>query len=124
MRIDSILKIVLTFMLILSCSDKSSNKIQNELCAVRSNISLIPPSPITKQILLDIRGGIWNDLEEDERFEISVYVDNVDDQEFESEGEDEKEGIEEQEAKLSNLYNITSSDREIIYIDLPYKSVC
>lgn len=79
MRIDSILKIVLTFMLILSCSDKSSNKIQNELCAVRSNISLIPPSPITKQILLDIRGGIWNNLEEDERFEISVYVDNVDD---------------------------------------------
>ena len=48
----------------------------------------------------------------------------MDDQEFESEGEDEKEGIEEQEAKLSNLYNITSSDREIIYVDLPYKSVC
>lgn len=39
------------------------------------------------------------------------------------EEEDEKDGIDEQEAKLSNLYNITSSDREIIYVDLPYKSL-
>ncbi len=49
----------------------------NTLAAPKPNISLtlIPPSPVTDQIKLDIRGAVWNHTEEMYKYDIAVYLD-------------------------------------------------
>ena len=44
----------------------------------RASLTLIPPSPITKNVKLDIRGAVWNNSPADKKYKISVYVDNID----------------------------------------------
>ena len=94
----------------------------------RTKMNEIKQDMILTDLVEKIKSGVYtfrfNQSQNLDSAEVKENVESVDDQEFEGEGEDEKEGIEEQEAKLSNLYNITSSDREIIYVDLPYKSIC
>lgn len=41
----------------------------------RASLTLIPPSPVTDQILLDIRGAVWNDGATARQFTVSVYLD-------------------------------------------------
>ncbi len=39
------------------------------------SLTLIPPSPVTDQIILDIRAGIWNKSDLSENVSISIYLD-------------------------------------------------
>ncbi|HOD82343.1 MAG: hypothetical protein BWX88_00512 [Planctomycetes bacterium ADurb.Bin126] len=39
------------------------------------SLTLIPPSPITDQIALDIRAAVWNHGDKEEAFEVSIYLD-------------------------------------------------
>ncbi|MEN6459007.1 MAG: DUF4434 domain-containing protein [Thermoguttaceae bacterium] len=39
------------------------------------SLTLIPPSPVTNQIVFDIRGAVWNDSDAPRQFETRVYLD-------------------------------------------------
>jgi hypothetical protein len=39
------------------------------------SLTLIPPSPVTDQIAVDVRAAVWNRGEESTRYEMSVYMD-------------------------------------------------
>jgi len=43
----------------------------------RASLTLLPPSPITNKVKLDIRGGIWNNSSLTVNYLISLYIDNV-----------------------------------------------
>ena len=45
----------------------------------RISLTLVPPSPVTNKIKIDIRGAVWNNSGKPEDYTIKVYVDNVDD---------------------------------------------
>ncbi len=40
-------------------------------------LTLIPPSPVTDQITLDVRAAVWNDSEVRKRFSVALYLDEV-----------------------------------------------
>lgn len=61
-----ILAIVMLVFLLGSCTDKSQSEV---------GLTLIPPSTITNQVKLDIRGGIRNTTEKDKTYEVSIYWD-------------------------------------------------
>jgi hypothetical protein len=39
------------------------------------SLTLIPPSPVTEQITLDVRGAVWNESDATKQFAVSVYLD-------------------------------------------------
>jgi len=41
------------------------------------SLTLVPPSPVTDQIILDVRAGIWNNTESEKRNTVVVYIDQV-----------------------------------------------
>lgn len=41
----------------------------------RIGLTLIPPTPITDQIRLDIRGGVWNRTDIARKFDVAIYLD-------------------------------------------------
>jgi hypothetical protein len=43
-------------------------------------LSLIPPSPVTNQISLEIRGAVWNQGEKGARFDLRFYLDREEDE--------------------------------------------
>jgi hypothetical protein len=43
----------------------------------RISLTLVPPSPVTNKVKLDIRGAVWNNSDETVDYDISVYVDNI-----------------------------------------------
>ncbi|HUU31855.1 MAG TPA: DUF4434 domain-containing protein [Phycisphaerae bacterium] len=40
------------------------------------NLTLIPPSPVTNKIVLDVRGTVWNDSDTAQSFEVALYLDS------------------------------------------------
>ena len=38
-------------------------------------LTLVPPSPVTDKITLDIRGGIWNRTGKSEKYHVAIYLD-------------------------------------------------
>ncbi len=42
-----------------------------------TSLTLIPPSPVTDKIKLDIRGAIWNHTSRNRDFNVRVYLDNI-----------------------------------------------
>lgn len=42
------------------------------------SLTLIPPSPITDQVILDIRAGIWNNTTTEKKITVSFYLDKED----------------------------------------------
>lgn len=38
-------------------------------------LTLIPPTPVTDKIILDIRGGIWNRTDRSEKYHVAIYLD-------------------------------------------------
>jgi len=52
----------------------NANKIDNKS---RFSLTLVPPSPITNKVKLDIRGAIWNKSSEKVNYKISLYVDKI-----------------------------------------------
>lgn len=68
---------ILIMLLLVGCSNRPATHTENELTISRSSLTLIPPSPITRQVLLDIRGAVWNESDRNEKYEVSVYLDNV-----------------------------------------------
>ncbi len=51
-----------------------TDKIDNKS---RFSLTLVPPSPVTNKVKLDIRGAIWNNSAEKVNYKISLYVDKV-----------------------------------------------
>ena len=49
-----------------------------DVAKVRPTVSLtlIPPSPVTDQITLDVRGAVWNESDATKPFAVSVYLDD------------------------------------------------
>ena len=43
----------------------------------RVSLTLVPPSPITNKVKLDIRGAIWNNSSATVDYKVFLYVDNV-----------------------------------------------
>lgn len=43
----------------------------------RFSLTLVPPSPVTDKVNLDIRGAIWNNSSKPENYKISVYIDKI-----------------------------------------------
>ena len=41
----------------------------------RCSLTLIPPSPVTDKIELDIRGAVWNRTGTDQKYQVAVYLD-------------------------------------------------
>ena len=41
------------------------------------SLTLVPPSPVTNKVKLDIRGAIWNNSSNTVDYNISLYIDNV-----------------------------------------------
>jgi hypothetical protein len=41
----------------------------------RASLTLIPPSPVTDQITLDVRAAVWNDADTAQRLAVAVYLD-------------------------------------------------
>ena len=41
------------------------------------SLTLIPPSPVTDQITLDIRAAVWNDSDLPKRFSVALYLDEA-----------------------------------------------
>ena len=44
----------------------------------KASLTLVPPSPVTNKVKLDIRGAIWNKSKQTEDYNVSLYIDNVD----------------------------------------------
>ena len=62
-----------------SCSVKNQLSTGKNDTSSRASITLVPPSPVTNKVKLDIRGAIWNNSDHDVKYDVAVYVDNVDD---------------------------------------------
>ena len=43
----------------------------------RVSLTLVPPSPVTNKVKLDIRGAIWNNSAATVDYKVSLYIDNV-----------------------------------------------
>jgi hypothetical protein len=43
----------------------------------KCSLTLVPPSPITNKIKLDIRGAIWNNSSKTITYKVNMYVDNI-----------------------------------------------
>jgi Domain of unknown function (DUF4434) len=44
----------------------------------KASLTLVPPSPITNKVKLDIRGAIWNKAQQTLDYTVSLYIDNID----------------------------------------------
>ena len=60
-----------------SCSSVTTKTRGTTPVDTRTSLTLLPPSPITNQVTLDIRGGIWNEGDKSKEYQITVYVDEV-----------------------------------------------
>jgi mannose/fructose/N-acetylgalactosamine-specific phosphotransferase system component IIB len=45
----------------------------------KTSLTLVPPSPVTNKVKLDIRGAVWNNSNKAVDYRISLYVDNIED---------------------------------------------
>jgi hypothetical protein len=41
------------------------------------SLTLVPPSPVTNKVKLDIRGAVWNNSSEPVNYKVQLYIDNV-----------------------------------------------
>ncbi|SEF62002.1 DUF4434 domain-containing protein [Parabacteroides chinchillae] len=70
--------IMLVLLAMAGCTGSTNNQTAGVSKDTRASLTLIPPSPITKNVKLDIRGAVWNESPADRKYKISVYMDNVD----------------------------------------------
>jgi len=42
------------------------------------SLTLIPPSPVSNMITIEIRGAIWNRTDHEKNYDVSVFLDNED----------------------------------------------
>jgi hypothetical protein len=54
--------------------NSNGNKTDNES---RFSLTLVPPSPITNKVKLDIRGAVWNNSSKPVDYKISLYIDKI-----------------------------------------------
>lgn len=70
------MKRVLTFVVILIGLIGSSSLAQaGAYSRPEIGLTLVPPTPVTDKITLDIRGGIWNRTAKAERYKVAIYLD-------------------------------------------------
>jgi hypothetical protein len=71
------MKILLTFCAMLlgfACSDAITFAVESK-GKPDVSLTLIPPSPVTDKITLDIRGAVWNHKNEAKTYQVGVYLD-------------------------------------------------
>jgi len=72
------LKWVLISVVLFGCCafliNSTVNKTDNES---RFSLTLVPPSPITNKVKLDIRGALWNNSSKPVDYKISLYIDKI-----------------------------------------------
>jgi hypothetical protein len=73
------LKWFLILSAILSCGtiNFSQEPVKNDQLTI-SSLTLVPPSPITNKVKLDIRGAVSNKSSQSMNYQVSLYIDNVD----------------------------------------------
>ena len=57
--------------------------LMHQICYAQGNqypkpeisLTLIPPSPVTDQITLDVRGGVWNNTKVSKKIKVAIYLD-------------------------------------------------
>jgi hypothetical protein len=69
---------VVIIILLTNFSCTRRNKDQNDKIT-KVSLTLVPPSPVTNQVKLDIRGALWNNYSEPVNYKISVYIDDMTD---------------------------------------------
>ena len=79
MIITGKLKWFLILSAILSCGtiNFSQEPAKNDQLTI-SSLTLVPPSPITNKVKLDIRGAVSNKSSQSMNYQVSLYIDNVD----------------------------------------------
>ena len=68
------LMLVVLCLLLLCVNEAPANKAKT---LPDVSLTLIPPSPVTDKITLDIRGAIWNHTLHNRDFDVKVYLDNL-----------------------------------------------
>jgi len=43
----------------------------------RLSLTIVPPSPVTNKVKLDIRGAIWNNAPDEVEYKLSLYIDSI-----------------------------------------------
>jgi hypothetical protein len=70
-------KWVLIVVAFLGCTSFLYFSINKEDKQTRLSLTLVPPSPVTNQVKLDIRGALWNNTHENADYDITFYIDKI-----------------------------------------------
>ena len=72
--------ILSAIILVASCNQNKSKDKNQILEQSRTSLTLLPPSPITNKVSLDIRGAVWNESLTTNDYTLKVYLDSILDQ--------------------------------------------
>jgi len=69
-KLKRLLTVIIVFMALSGAAAFAQRKPKSEI-----NLTLIPPSPVTDEITMDIRGALWNRTDRAKKYRVGIYLD-------------------------------------------------
>ncbi|MCL4540045.1 MAG: DUF4434 domain-containing protein [Bacteroidetes bacterium] len=73
-KLKQVLKIMMVFACLISSNAFARGSANSK---PETELTLIPPSPVTDKITLDIRGSLWNRTEHTKKYRVTIYLDQA-----------------------------------------------